>query len=287
MARPWQARTAETVARLAGVSWYDLTRYGQPPHQRCAERRWWVAVDRTPLPLGAKAAGSARTGMGRNRRTTGRQVWRWIASAYRELLHEPLRRGKAAAVPAWQVALGALDPRLGWTREQRQRLVLRLDGGCGTTAVRHGLLRRGDPGVATRSHRGRVRQLRQASGPGQPPSRPGREIAAVVHPHRLGRTTRPWGRRTPQAKGGAQDAGLVTPWTDLEPAALAEAYDGRATLAASFCQDTPAWGRVPRRQRRWAAQEMGLRVARLAPHLRRWGTQWLSRVPATCGRCRG
>jgi hypothetical protein len=74
---------------------------------------------------------------------------------------------------------------------------------------------------------------------------------------------------------------LVTTLTDREPAALADAYDGRAMIEATFCQDTQALGLVTRRQRRWEAQQMVLLLARLAHHLLLWGKQWLRRVPST------
>ena len=73
----------------------------------------------------------------------------------------------------------------------------------------------------------------------------------------------------------------------LEPAALADAYDGRAMIEATFCQDKQALGLVTRRQRQGDAQQMVLLVARLAHHLLLWGKQWLSRVPATRQRLRG
>jgi hypothetical protein len=98
-----------------------------------------VDIDVTPLPIGAQAEGSERTWMGRNRSKTGRTILRWTASAYREMLHETLLRGKVSAVPALTTALGELETRLGWTRERRQRIVLRLDGDFGTTEVLHWL----------------------------------------------------------------------------------------------------------------------------------------------------
>ena len=157
MARTLQARTAETVDPLSRGSWYSRKRSGQPPHHRDTERLVWLAVDVTPRPRGAPAAGSERPWLGRNRSKTGRKVWRWTASDDRELLHETLLRGKASAVPALKPALGALETRLGWTRERRQRLVLRLAGGLGTTEGRNGLRSRGSQVVAKSSHRGRVR----------------------------------------------------------------------------------------------------------------------------------
>jgi DDE family transposase len=287
IARTLKACTAETVDHLERVSWYYLKRYGQTTHHRYAERLLWVDVDVTPLPIGAQAEGSERTWMGRNRSKTGRKVLRWTASEYREILHETLLRGKASAVPALKVALGELETRLGWTRERRQRVVLRLDGGFGTTEVLNWLLSRGYQVVAKISHSGRVQKLRQATGPWQATSSPGREIAPVLHPHRFCRTTRQWVIRTPKEKGGYQYAVLVTTLRDGEPVALADAYDGRAMIEATFCQDKQALGLVTRRQRKWEAQQMVLLLARLAHHLLLWGKQWLSRVPTTRRRLQG
>src|SRR5919109_1273138 len=287
IARTLQASTPETVDQLSRVSWYYLKRYGQTPHHRFAERRLWVDIDVTPLPIGAAAEGSERTWMGRNRSKTGRKTLRVTASAYREILHETLLRGKASAVPALKTALGEVETRLGWTRERRQQIVLRLDGGFGTTEVLNWLLSRGYQVVAKISHSARVRKLRQAIGPWQPTSSPGREIAVVLHPHRFCRTTRQWVIRTPKEKGGYQYAVLVTTLTDLEPLALADAYDGRAMIESSFCQDKQALGLVTRRQRRWEDQQIRLLLARLAHHLLLWGKRWLSRVPTTRWRLRG
>ena len=287
IARTLQASTTETVDQLRRVSWYDLKRSGQTPRHRFAERLRWVDVDVPPLPSGAQAEGRARTWMGRNRSKTGRKGLRWTASDDREMLPETLRRGKASAVPALKAALGELETRLGWPRERRQRMVRRLDGGVGTTEVLNWLRRRGDHVVAKISHSGRVRKWRQALGPWQPTSSPGREIAAVVHPHRVCRTTRQWVIRTPQEQGGYHYAGLVTTLADLEPRDVADTYDGRAMIAATFCQDKQALGLVTRRQRRWEAPQMVLLVARLAHHLLVWGKQWLRRVPATRRRLQG
>jgi hypothetical protein len=287
IARTLQASTAATVTQLSRVSWYYLKRYGQTPHHRFAERLLWVDVDVTPLPIGAQAEGSERTWLGRTRSKTGRKTLRCTASDYREILHETLLRGKASAVLALKTALGELETHLGWTRERRQRIVLRLDGGLGTTEVLNGLLSRGYQVVAKLSHSGRVRKLRQHSGPWQPTSSPGREIAAVVQPHRFCRATRQWVIRTPKEKGGYQYAVLVTTLGDHEPVALAEAYEGRAMIEATFCQDKQALGLVTRRQRQWEAQQMVLLLARLAHHLLLWGKRWLSRVPGTRRRLRG
>jgi Transposase DDE domain group 1 len=287
IARTLQACTTAQVTQLEQVSRYYLKRYGRTPRHRFDEKLLWIDVDVTPLPIGAQAEGSERTWMGRNRSKTGRKTLRFTASDYREILHETLLRGKASAVPALKTALVELETHLGWTRERRQRIVLRLDGGFGTTEILNWLLSRGYQVVAKISHSGRVGKLRQSIGPWQPTSSPGREIAAVLHPHRFCRATRQWVIRTPKEKGGYQYAVLVTTLSDCAPVALADAYDGRAMIEATFCQDKQALGLVTRRQRQWEAQQMVLLLARLAHHLLLWGKQWLSRVPATRRRLRG
>jgi hypothetical protein len=287
IARTLRACTAENVAQLNQVSWHYLKRYGATPRHRFHDTRLWVDIDLTPMPIGAKAEGSERTWMGRNRSKTGRKTLRITASQYREILHETLLRGKATAVPALQAALLEVETHLGWSRERRAQIVLRLDGGFGTTEVLNWLLSRGYQVVAKISNHGRVQTLRQAIGPWQPTSSPGREMAAVLRPHRFCRATRQWVIRTPQVHGGYHYAVLLTTVPDLEPTALADAYDGRAMIEATLCQDKQALGLVKRRQHKWEAQQMVLLFARLAHHLLLWSKRWLSRVPTTRWRLEG
>jgi hypothetical protein len=287
IARTLRACTGENVAQLERVSWYYLKRYGATPHHRFAEQRLWVDIDLTPMPIGAKAEGSERTWMGRNRRKTGRKTLRITASTYREILHETLLRGKETAVPTLKAALLEVETHLRWTRERRAQIVLRLDGGFGTTEVLNWLLSRGYQVVAKISNRGRVQKLRQAIGPWQPTSSPGREMAAVLRPHRFCRATRQWVIRTPKDKGGYQYAVLLTSLSDLEPTTVADRYDGRAMIEATLCQDKQALGLVKRRQHTWEAQHRVVLFARLAHHILLWSKGWLSRVPTTRWRLEG
>jgi DDE family transposase len=287
IARTLRACTAANGAQLEQVSWYYLKRYGATPRHRFHDTPLWVDIDLTPMPIGAKAEGSERTWMGRNRSKTGRKTLRITASPYRESLHETLLRGKATTVPALKAALLEVETHLGWSRERRAQIVLRLDGGFGTTEILNWLLSRGYQVVAKISHHGRVQKLRQAIGPWQPTSSPGREMAAILRPHRFCRTTRQWVIRTPQEKGGYHYAVLLTTVPDLEPTALADAYDGRAMIEATFCQDKQALGLVKRRQHKWEAQQIGMLLARLAHHILLWSKRWLSRVPTTRWRLHG
>jgi hypothetical protein len=80
---------------------------------------------------------------------------------------------------------------------------------------------------------------------------------------------------------------LLTTVPDLEPTALADAYDGRAMIEATFCQDKQALGLVKRWQHKWEAQQMVLLLVRLAHHILLWSKRWLSRVPTTRWRLDG
>jgi hypothetical protein len=214
IARTLQAATPHTGQQLEQVSWYYLKRYGHTPRHRFRERLLWVDIDLTSLPTGTKAEGSERTWMGRCRSKTGRKVLRVAASDYREILHETLLRGKAAGGPALKAALQEIEAQLGWARERRQRIVLRLDGGFGTTALLNWLLSRGYQLVAKISNSSRVRTLRQQLGPWQPTSSPGREMAAVLRPHRFCRKTRQWVIRPPSRRAGGIS---MLPWSPLCP----------------------------------------------------------------------
>lgn len=80
---------------------------------------------------------------------------------------------------------------------------------------------------------------------------------------------------------------LVTTRIDLPSVELAAAYESRAMIEATVCQDQQGLGLVKRRQHTWEAQRMVLLVARLAPHLLLGRKRWLSRVPAMRWRLRG
>jgi hypothetical protein len=73
IARPLPACTTEQMAQLEGVSRYSLKPDGLPPRHRFDEKLLWVDVEVTPRPSGARADGSARPWMGRNRSKTGRK----------------------------------------------------------------------------------------------------------------------------------------------------------------------------------------------------------------------
>jgi hypothetical protein len=83
-------------------------------------------------------------------------------------------------------------------------------------------------------------------------------MAAVLRLYRCCRTTRQWVMRPPKAKSGYPYAVLVTSLSELEPTIVADAYDGRAMIEATLCQDKQALGWVKRRQHKWEAPQVVL-----------------------------
>jgi len=71
-----------------------------------------------------------------------------------------LLRGKETAVPVLKAPFLEVETHLGWSRERRAPIVLRLDGGFGTTEFLSWLLSRGYQVIAKISHSGRVHKLR-------------------------------------------------------------------------------------------------------------------------------
>jgi hypothetical protein len=286
LARTLQAGTPQTMEQLEQVSEYYLKRYGHTPRHRFRERRLWVDIDLTPLPTGAKAEGSERTWMGRCRSKTGRKVLRVTATDYHEILHETLLRGKAAGGPALTAARQTGEGQLGWTRERRQHIGLWLEGGFGTTALLNWLRSRGSQVVAKISHSSRAHA---APAPGflaaHLQSRPG--VRRRPPPSSLLPQTPPVGAPHAEGKGRLAVCRFSDELPDLTLVAVAEAYDGRARSEASFCQDKQGRGIVKRRHHPWAAQQLVLRLARLAHHLLLWSKQWLSRLPQLRHRLRG
>jgi hypothetical protein len=70
------------------------------------------------------------------------------------VLHETSLQWKVAAVPALKTALCEVEARLGWTRERRAQIVLRMDEGFGTTEVLDWVVSRGYHVMAQISHKG-------------------------------------------------------------------------------------------------------------------------------------
>src|ERR1044072_4248896 len=141
LARTLRACTTENVVQFQKVSWYYLKRYGMTPHHRFHDAQLSVDIDLTPMPIGAKAEGSQRTWMGRNRSKTGRKTLRITPSPYRERLHETLLRGQETAVPALKAALLEVETHLGWRRARRAQIILRPGGGLGSSESLHWILR--------------------------------------------------------------------------------------------------------------------------------------------------
>jgi hypothetical protein len=83
-------------------------------------------------------------------------------------------------VPALKAALLEVETHLEWSRERRAQIVLRMDGGFGTTEVLNWLLSRGSQVVAKISHSPRSRGLSEHKGSGHNDVHPKLGMSTVI-----------------------------------------------------------------------------------------------------------
>ncbi|MDP2948826.1 MAG: hypothetical protein Q8P22_04745 [Chloroflexota bacterium] len=104
-----------------------------------------VDIDLTPLPASARAEGSERGYMGRERSKTGRKLLRVRTAPEQEVVYERVVSGKAASgLILLQEAVTQMERLLGIsTVEKRALVVVRLDSGFGAEESHRWLLCRG------------------------------------------------------------------------------------------------------------------------------------------------
>lgn len=281
------ATTPANVAELRGVAEALFLRYSPVIRHKAAGERLWVDIDLTPLPASARAEGSERGYMGRERSKTGRKLLRVRTAPEQEVLYERVVPGRAASgLTLLQEAVMQMERVMGLASgEERSRVVVRLDSGFGGEETHQWLLARGYQLLGKMKSGPRVRKLAGAVTHWLATSSPGREVGAVPTPVDLGRPTRQYAVRTPSEEkpGGVYYAVLVTT-LDLDPREAVEAYDGRAGMENDFKGDKHGLGLRARRKRKLVAQEMVVLLAGLAHNLLIWSRLWLARGDPRLGK---
>jgi len=103
-------------------------------------------IDLTGLPCSKHYAGASKGYFANSKKgTTGRQLCRVNASQYDEIVYQKVCAGNASSsdLESLKAALSATLQMLGLSAEQKGQLLIRLDGGFGTTAIIEYLLAEG------------------------------------------------------------------------------------------------------------------------------------------------
>ena len=167
------------------------------------------------------------------------------------------------------------------TKDKRQRICLRLDGGFGTDLNINHALWKGYQLLAKMFSGNRARVLAQsvehwvdvdADGEGS------RQAGWVTNPHRYGKKTRQLAVRkpNPKKKSGVNLVVLVITDMTSDMLTLLRGYDARSGVPEStFCQDNQGLAQRKLRKHRFVAQQMLMLLSQLAHNLCRWLKQWM------------
>jgi hypothetical protein len=159
--------------------------------------------------------------------------------------------------------VAAVERVLGLTSAQRQRTVLRLDGGFGTDANLNWSLWHGYQ-VLSKGYSGKRAKAFAQAAPAPTPLRYYRRTQTAV-------------MRWKTEQGTYKHSLLTTSLLEYSLAALAEAYDDRAMIEAEIKADKGGLQLHRRRKKRLAAQEALVLLTDLAHNLLAWSRGWMFR----------
>ena len=195
---------------------------------------------------------------------------------YHETLLSFLMPGNTPSSQAFQPAVRALEQQMGWSREQRQHIILRSDGdgGCGTDANINWQLARGYQMITKGFSGPRARSQGEAARSWHE-VRPGLWIAELPHPIRYARRTRAFLRRWWDAKKEWQYAIQIHTLLTLNDLAAIQFYDQRGAAEGEFRDDKSGWHVARRRKQRLRAQEALVLLNDLGHNTLAWLRPWL------------
>ena len=241
-----------------------------------------IDMDLTGRPVSENAQGAKKGYFSKKRGIYGRQLARVLMPDTQEIIAEELYPGNRLSCQVFIEMLGEMEQALSLdTKEKRQRVCLRLDGGFGTDKNINHALWKGYQLLAKMFSGNRARVLAQsvqqwvdvdADGKGT------RQAGWVTKTHRYGRTTRQLAVRKPNPKKKSGFNYVVLVITDMtrDMLTLLRSYDARSGVPEStFCQDNQGLAQRKLRKHHFVAQQMLMLLSQLAHNLCRWLKQWM------------
>ncbi len=257
------------------------------------QREVIIDMDLSGLPSSKQAEGSEKGYFSKRRGTYGRQLARIIVPETQEIVAESLYPGNTLSLQVFKEMVAKMELALCLeTKEQRQGVRLRLDGGFGTDDnINFALKADSDAlssiwrgyGVLAKMFSGkRARKLAQSvtewvDVPSATPDGP-RQAGWVTMTQRYARKTRQLAIRkpNPKKKDGYSYAVIVSTDISCDLNHLLCDYDGRSGIPeSSFCQDNQGLGLRKRRKRNFVAQQMLILLSQLAHNLIQWIKDWM------------
>ena len=241
-----------------------------------------IDIDLSGQPASRNAEHSTKGYFAGKKNTYGRQLVRVLVPQTQETVIDSLYPGNTTSCSPFKAIVTKMEQVLHLdSKEKRQHIRLRLDGGFGTDENVNFALWRGYQLLAKMRSGKRAKKLAKSvcewvDVPS--PDNASRQAGWVSTPHRYGQRTKQLAIRIPDPmkKDGYKYSVLIL--TDLEAdlhSAVTD-YDGRSgTPESSFCQDNQGLSSRKRRKKSFAAQQMLMLLSQLAHNLIRWMQNWM------------
>ena len=277
----------------------EIFRQHSQAYGHAYDKQWQILdADLTGMPCGPKAELATRGYLGRNaRRRQGRQLGRVAASLYNEVVVDQLYPGTAQLATALPALVEASQRTLGLDEAQRQRTIIRVDAGGGTSGDVNMVLGRGYQFHGKDFQHMHVKALvAEVSHWDDDPKVAGRQVAYITRePTEYVRpVTRIAVRRLQKNKQWRADVLISTlsprdvlalthqPLSQADdPLAVAAAYiafyDQRGGgVETTIKDDKQGLGLTTRQKKRFPAQQMLACLGTLAHNLWVWAKRWLA-----------
>jgi Transposase DDE domain group 1 len=277
--RTLDAFTEHNVAQLREAVESIGRRHSRLPYHPYEREMLVVEVDLTGLRASKKAKLSTKGYFSGERNATGRQLVKAISPGYGEVIFCKLHPGNTNSCEVLKQTMNEVERVLGSSPHNRQRTLIRLDGGFGTDENIEWLCSWGYQFVVKGYGGGRAGKLARSvaedawhQGPiaGQFLAIPTQEEAP-----RYSRKTKAVLRRWSDAKGKLYTDYLITTLADLSAEEIAKLYDKRAGMESGIKGDKRGLGIEKRRKKSLHAQEALVLLAQLAHNLLAYVKEWL------------
>jgi hypothetical protein len=262
------------------------------------DRRYQVLdVDLSGMPCGPKAALGTKGYFAKQRNRRGRQLGRVLATRYGEIVTDQLFAGTVGLVKALIPLVETAEQVLDLDAAKRQRTILRIDSGGGSSDDINWVLARGYQILTKDYSRQRARKLGQSVTLWiDDPQIPGRQVGWVAAPapeyvRPVRRIAVRWKQQNDQWEYAvvittlmphdviAETNQPVERVLDHQAVLLAyvQCYDARGGgVETSFKDDKQGLGITKRSKKRFAAQQIVTLLSSLAHNVMVWARRWLA-----------
>ncbi len=263
----------------------SLPERSKPPEEINSLEEIWdnylvIDIDLTGLPASPNAQGSTKGYFPRKRNQTGRQEARISALQYKEVLWKKLYPGNTKSFQVIKEVITELERILGLeTREDRAKVLLRLDGGFGTDEIINWLLWRGYQLICKGYSGTRAKKVTSTvvDGEWEEGPTPSQRLGIPQQPHRYGRKTKTMSRQWKDKKGKEHCDLIITTFTGSTKEEMAKLYDSRSGEEAEIKEDKKGLHEDVIRKGSFHGQETLILLTQLAHNILVWSKDWFFR----------